>query len=56
MPEMELKIFEGVAGVMTVKELEGFKTAFEKMANEEQSAPQLAKKKKEMKIMNQFVI
>lgn len=58
MPEMNLKLFEGVANVMTVKELKGFKDAFGKMQIASFSgAPQLAAPKQTKKQSNnQFVI
>lgn len=57
-PEMDLKMFEGVANVMTAKELTSFKTAFEKnIASAGKPAPQLAKAKdKEKENYNEFRI
>ena len=44
MPHMDLKVFEGVAAVMTAKELLTFKNAFEKqLAAENMPSPQLGK-------------
>lgn len=49
-PQMDLKVFGGVAEVMTVKELLSFKNAFEKQqAVENMPAPQLAKAQKKTK-------
>ena len=49
-PQMDLKVFGGVAEVMTVKELLSFKNACEKQqAHENMPAPQLAKAQKKMK-------
>ena len=49
-PHMDLKVFGGVAEVMTVKELQSFKNAFEKQqALENMPAPQLAKAQKKTK-------
>lgn len=43
-PEMNIKIFEGVAGVMTASELVEFKAAFEKnIASKSKPSPQLAR-------------
>lgn len=43
-PEMNMKIFEGVASIMTAKELLEFKTAFEKnIASKNKPSPQLAR-------------
>lgn len=42
MPQMDLKVFSGVAAVMTTKELLSFKAAFQKQqAAENMPAPQL---------------
>lgn len=44
MPQMDLKVFEGVAAVMTAKELLSFKNAFEKqLAAENMPSPQLGR-------------
>lgn len=52
-PHMDLKIFEGVASVMTVKELLSFKNAFEKQQTEESiPSPQLSKGKTKNKADN----
>lgn len=49
-PQMDLKVFGGVAEVMTVKELLCFKNAFEKQqAVENMPAPQLARAQKKTK-------
>ena len=49
-PQMDLKVFGGVAEVMTVKELLSFKNAFEKQqAMENMPAPQLARAQKKTK-------
>lgn len=56
MPQMELKVFEGVAGVMTAKELQAFKAAFEKMQKPCDQQPQLAAKKQETKNNQPFLI
>lgn len=43
-PEMDLKTFEGVASIMTAKELVSFKNAFEKnIASKSKPSPQLAR-------------
>lgn len=57
-PQMDLKVFGGVAEVMTVKELLSFKNAFEKQqAHDNMPAPQLAKAQKKTKnSFNEFKI
>lgn len=57
-PEMNMKIFEGVASVMTAKELVEFKTAFEKnIASKNKPSPQLAKAENGKKTNNnEFMI
>ena len=57
-PQMDLKVFGGVAEVMTVKELLSFKNAFEKQqAHENMPAPQLARAQKKVKNnFNEFKI
>ena len=57
-PQMDLKIFGGIAEVMTVKELLSFKNAFEKQqAEENMPAPQLARAQKKTKnSFNEFKI
>lgn len=57
-PEMDLKTFEGVANVMTAKELVAFKSAFEKnIAAANMPAPQLAAKEGRHKTNNnEFMI
>lgn len=57
-PQMDLKVFAGVAEVMTVKELLSFKEAFEKQqAQENMPAPQLARAQKKTKnSFNEFKI
>lgn len=57
-PEMDLKTFEGVANVMTAKELIAFKSAFEKnIAAANMPSPQLAAKDKGHKANNnEFMI
>lgn len=57
MPEMDLNIFQGVAQVMTTKELLSFKKAFSKSRGGDDVSPQLAKKSANKKINNnQFKI
>ena len=57
-PSMDLKIFGGVAEVMTVKELQSFKAAFEKQqAAENMPSPQLSRAQKKTKNdLNEFKI
>lgn len=58
MPQMDLKVFGGVAAVMTMKELLSFKAAFEKQqAAENMPAPQLsAAKNRTKESFNEFRI
>lgn len=58
MPHMDLKVFSGVAAVMTTKELLSFKAAFEKQqATENMPAPQLsAAKNRTKENFNEFRI
>lgn len=56
MPQMELQTFESVAKVMTAKELQAFKAAFEKMVGQQNVRPQLEKAKENKHTNQSFMI
>lgn len=56
MPQMELKVFESVAGVMTAKELQAFKEAFQKMQSQMEIKPQLARREDRKENNTPFLI
>lgn len=54
MPEMDIKVFSGIAQVMTAKELEAFKNAFKKSKSGESARLQLGATRSEKNKFDQF--
>lgn len=54
MPDMDIKVFSGVAQVMTTKELLAFRESFKKMNSSDRPVLQLAPSKKEKQHNHQF--